>query len=77
VAARVLSLGAPFSGWFAEKAEYARIAKYYATQSMLLIDPETGDYSADATPEYGSDTLRDHYARLLADEGGVTPMQTG
>ncbi|MDY7099442.1 MAG: NAD(P)H-binding protein [Pseudomonadota bacterium] len=45
VAARVLSLGAPFSGWFAEKAEYARIAKYYATQSMLLIDPDASWFS--------------------------------
>lgn len=65
MAARVLSLGAPLSGWFAEKAEYARIAKYYATQSMLLLDPASGEYNAEATPEYGSDTLRDHYAQSL------------
>ena len=68
VAAFVLGLGAPFSSWLAEKAEYARIAKYYATQSMLWLDPETGEYDADATPEFGSDTLRDHYAALLAEE---------
>lgn len=66
-AATVLGLGAGVSAWFAEKAEYARIAKYYATQSMLVLDPATGQYSAEATPEYGSDTLRDHYARLLAE----------
>ncbi len=64
-AERVLSLGARVSGWFAEKAEYARIARYYATESMLVLDPETGKYSADLTPEYGSDTLEAHYRRLL------------
>ncbi|MEO1489813.1 MAG: epimerase, partial [Pseudomonadota bacterium] len=67
IAARALSLGAPLSKWFAAKAEYARIAKYYATQSMLVLDPETGEYSAEATPEFGRDTLREHYAELLAE----------
>lgn len=69
-AAIVLGLGAPLSNWFAEKAEYARIAKYYATQSMLWLDPATGEYDADATPEFGSDTLRDHYAQLLSEIEG-------
>lgn len=64
-AERVLRLGAGVSDWLAEKAEYARIAHYYATESMLLLDPATGQYSAEMTPEYGSETLRDHYARLL------------
>jgi divinyl chlorophyllide a 8-vinyl-reductase len=68
VASRVLSLGAPFSEWFAEKAEYARIARYYATESMLVLDPDTDTYSADATPEFGNETLRDHYARLLEEK---------
>lgn len=66
-AERVLGLGAGVSGWFAEKAEYARIARYYATESMLVLDPATGEYSADLTPEFGSETLRDHYVRLLAE----------
>lgn len=64
-ASRVLGLGAGFSDWCAEKAEYARIAHYYATESMLVLDPATGEYSADLTPEYGSDTLIDHYRKLL------------
>lgn len=67
IAAGVLSLGARFSGWFAEKAEYARIARYYATESMLVLDRQSGEYDEDATPEYGSDTLRNHYAGLLAE----------
>ncbi|MBA4007286.1 MAG: epimerase [Erythrobacter sp.] len=66
-AERLLSLGAPFSTRFAEKAEYARIARYYATESMLVLDPVSGEYSADLTPEYGSETLADHYRRLLAE----------
>jgi divinyl chlorophyllide a 8-vinyl-reductase len=66
-AERVLGLGAGVSDWFAEKAEYARIARYYATESMLVLDPATGDYSADLTPEYGIESLRDHYVRLLAE----------
>jgi divinyl chlorophyllide a 8-vinyl-reductase len=49
----------------AKKAEYARIGRYYATESMLLLDPETGRYNAAATPSTGSDTLFDHYAALL------------
>lgn len=64
-AERVLNLGAGVSDWFAEKSEYARIARYYATESMLVLDPETGKYSADLTPEYGSETLEAHYRRLL------------
>lgn len=66
-AGKVLGLGAPFSAWFAEKTEYARIAHYYATESMLVLDPASGEYSADLTPEFGSETLVDHYRRLLAE----------
>lgn len=50
----------------AAKAELARIGRYYATESMLVLDPATGRYDADATPETGHDTLAGHYARLLA-----------
>ena len=44
-------------------AEMARIARYYATESMLVL--RDGAYDAAATPEFGRDTLRDHYAALL------------
>lgn len=54
------------------KADLARIGYYYATQSMLVLDADTGDYDADATPEHGTDTLRDHYARLIADGASDT-----
>lgn len=54
-----------------DKAELARIGRYYATESMLVWDPQTGRYDADATPSTGSDTLLDHYARILAGEATV------
>lgn len=66
-AAAILSLGEKWSDWFAEKAEYARIARYYATESMLVLDPEAQQYCADETPEFGSDTLLDHYRKLIAE----------
>jgi divinyl chlorophyllide a 8-vinyl-reductase len=53
------------------KAELARIGRYYATESMLVLDPATGRYDADATPETGSDRLFDFYARVLRGEARV------
>jgi divinyl chlorophyllide a 8-vinyl-reductase len=49
---------------WAAKAELARIGRYYATESMLVLDPATGRYDADATPSTGSETLFGHYERL-------------
>ncbi len=55
----------------ADKAELARIGRYYATESMLVLDPEPGAYSADATPSTGSDTLPGHYADIITGGGSV------
>ncbi len=52
----------------AAKAELARIGRYYATESMLVLDPATGKYDAAATPSFGSETLADHYRKLLTGE---------
>ena len=49
-----------------DKAELARIGRYYATESMLVLDPATGGYNADATPSTGTKTLFDYYAGLVA-----------
>jgi divinyl chlorophyllide a 8-vinyl-reductase len=57
-----------------EKAELARIARYYATESMLVLDPTTGRYDAAATPSAGSETLFDFYARLVE---GKTTIERG
>ncbi len=47
------------------KAELARIGRYYAGESMLVWDPVTGRYDADATPETGQDTLFDYYRAVI------------
>ena len=50
----------------ADKAELARIGRYYATESMLVLNPQTGQYDADATPSTGTETLFDFYADLTS-----------
>ena len=51
-----------------EKAELARIGRYYATESMLVWDAGVGRYDAEGTPAFGEETLFDFYARLVAGE---------
>jgi divinyl chlorophyllide a 8-vinyl-reductase len=55
----------------AEKAELARIGRYYATESMLVLDPKTGGYDAAATPSTGTQTLFDFYRSVL--DGAEAP----
>jgi divinyl chlorophyllide a 8-vinyl-reductase len=47
-----------------DKAEFARIGRYYATESMLVMDPVSGEYREALTPSYGDDTLRAFYQRV-------------
>jgi divinyl chlorophyllide a 8-vinyl-reductase len=58
----------------ADKAELARIGRYYATESMLVWNPETRRYEADATPGTGTETLFDFYASLVC---GATAPERG
>jgi divinyl chlorophyllide a 8-vinyl-reductase len=62
----VLGAGGRLMPALAAKAELARIGRYYATESMLVLNPGTGRYDADATPSTGQHTLSDHYAALLS-----------
>ena len=55
----------------ATKAELARIGRYYATESMLVLDPATGRYDAGLTPSTGTETLFDFYASLVS--GAAAP----
>ena len=55
----------------ADKAELARIGRYYATESMLVWDAAAGRYDAAATPSAGHETLFDHYGRLVRREAVV------
>lgn len=60
------------AGWLVpaakQKAELARIGRYYATESMLVWDAEAGRYDAGATPSTGTETLFDYYADLISGE---------
>lgn len=51
-----------------DKAEFARIGRYYATESMLLWDPVAQRYDAEGTPSFGKDRLEAHYQRMLRGE---------
>lgn len=62
-----LSLGGILVPALKRKAEFAKIGRYYAGESMLVWDGTR--YDADATPSYGTDTLRDHYKVMI--EGDV------
>lgn len=52
----------------ADKAELARIGRYYASESMLVWDADAQRYDAQATPSHGSQTLFDAYARWVKGE---------
>ena len=66
VAISALSMAGLFSKRAAAKAEYAKIGRYYATESMLVWDEKARRYDEAATPEYGSETLSEHYAKAVA-----------
>ncbi len=51
-----------------DKAELARIGLYYATESMLVWDSVNGHYDAANTPEFGTETLSEHYMRLATED---------
>ena len=67
----VLALADRLVPALAAKAQLARIGRYYATESMLVLNPATGVYDAAATPSTGSQTLFDFYAAQL--RGAAAP----
>jgi len=60
--ANILDLPGRFAPKLMEKAALARIGHYYATESMLVWNGEA--YDAEATPEFGTETLEDHFRAL-------------
>nr|QSQ68595.1 hypothetical protein PY_021245 [Puya raimondii] len=58
-----------------DAAEFGRIGRYYAAESMLVLDPESGEYSAEKTPSYGKDTLEDFFARVIKE--GMAGQELG
>ncbi len=57
-----------------DSAEFAKIGKYYAVESMLQMDAN-GRYSAELTPSYGEDTLEDFFKDVL--ENGLAGQELG
>ena len=55
----------------ADKAELARIGRYYATESMLVWNESLNQYDPEGTPSYGHQTLFDAYSSWL--EGADAP----
>ncbi|KAL8208307.1 hypothetical protein R6Q57_007719 [Mikania cordata] len=58
-----------------DAAEFGKIGRYYAAESMLIYDPETKRYSDEATPSYGKDTLEDFFKKVL--EEGMVGQELG
>jgi divinyl chlorophyllide a 8-vinyl-reductase len=58
-----------------DAAEFGRIGKYYATESMLVWDEAKGVYDADATPEYGIDTLEAFFKKAVTE--GLAGQELG
>lgn len=69
--AGMLGLAGKVMPSLATKAELARIGRYYASESMLVLDPATGWYDTEATPSTGSQTLFDHYRAVLDGRASV------
>ena len=69
-----LGVAGRLSSRLRDKAELARIGRYYATESMLVLDPETGRYAEELTPSYGSDKLFDYYEQVI---GGRARVERG
>ncbi len=66
-----LRVGGRLSPALADKAELAKIGRYYATESMLVWDIVQMKYDAEATPSFGNQTLFQYYDRLLSGEEQV------
>ncbi len=49
----------------ADKAELARIGRYYATESMLVWNAQSHRYDAELTPSHGTQTLFASYAMWM------------
>ena len=60
-----------------DAAEFGRIGKYYASESMLVYDPVAEKYlPGSETPSYGEDTLEAFFRRAVK-EGGLEGQELG
>ncbi|CAK9145522.1 unnamed protein product [Ilex paraguariensis] len=58
-----------------DAAEFGKIGRYYAAESMLVLDAETGEYSSEKTPSYGNDRLEEFFERVLRE--GMAGQELG
>lgn len=59
-----------------DSAEFAKIGRYYAAESMLVWDEASQQYLPDATPSYGNDTLEAFFKEAVK-EGGLKGQDLG
>ncbi|KAL4527498.1 hypothetical protein Ndes2526A_g08719 [Nannochloris sp. 'desiccata'] len=59
-----------------DPAEFGKIGRYYAAESMLVWDDKRQQYDAEATPSYGNDTLEDFFREAIK-EGGLKGQDLG
>jgi divinyl chlorophyllide a 8-vinyl-reductase len=64
----ILAAGGRLSQVLANKAELARIGRYYATESMLVWNSDRQCYDAAVTPSFGQDRLQEYQQRLITGE---------
>ena len=48
-----------------DAAEFGKIGKYYAVESMLVWDPVKKVYVEEATPSYGEETLEAFFTKAV------------
>ncbi|KAI4363594.1 hypothetical protein MLD38_019796 [Melastoma candidum] len=58
-----------------DAAEFGKIGRYYVAKSMLILDPETGEYSSEKTASYGKDTLEEFFQRVFKE--GMAGQELG
>ncbi|DBA92217.1 TPA: hypothetical protein ACH3X1_015926 [Trebouxia sp. C0004] len=58
-----------------DSAEFGRIGRYYATESMLAWDDKQQKYVADATPSYGKESLEQFFERVMKE--GLAGQELG
>lgn len=58
-----------------DSAEFGRIGRYYATESMLVWDDKQQKYVADATPSYGKVSLEQFFEHAVKE--GLAGQELG
>lgn len=58
-----------------DSAEFGRIGRYYATESMLVWDDKQKKYMADATPSYGKVSLEQFFEHAIKE--GLAGQELG